>query len=72
MDLTVADPGREQDYIPALETAGIRLVIREPWLYGHRALVTGEPPCNLNVLGFDSPEPLPCRQACARGSGQGR
>ena len=44
IDLTVADPGREQDYIPAPAT--------------HRALVTGEPRCNLHVFGFDSPEPV--------------
>jgi len=24
IDLTVADPGRERDYVPALETAGFR------------------------------------------------
>ena len=58
IDLTVADPGREQDYIPAPATIGFQLVIREPWLYGHRALVTGEPRCNLHVFGFDSPEPV--------------
>ena len=28
IDLTVADPGREQDYVPALETTGFRLTIR--------------------------------------------
>jgi GrpB-like predicted nucleotidyltransferase (UPF0157 family) len=56
IDLTVADPGREQDYIPALEKTGFRLVIREPWWYGHRALRADEPPCNLHVFGFDSPE----------------
>jgi GrpB-like predicted nucleotidyltransferase (UPF0157 family) len=58
IDLTVADPGREQDYVPALETAGFRLVIREPWPYGHRPLVADDPRCNLHVSGFDSPEPL--------------
>ena len=58
IDLTVADPDREQDYIPALETMGFQLVIREPWSYGHRALVTDEPRCNLHVFGFDSPEPV--------------
>jgi GrpB-like predicted nucleotidyltransferase (UPF0157 family) len=31
---------------------------REPWRYGHRALVTDEPRCNLHVFGFDSPEPV--------------
>jgi GrpB-like predicted nucleotidyltransferase (UPF0157 family) len=56
IDLTVADPGREQDYIPALETTGFGLVIREPWWYGHRVLRADEPPCNLHVFGFDSPE----------------
>jgi GrpB-like predicted nucleotidyltransferase (UPF0157 family) len=55
-DLTVADPGREQDYIPALEKIGFRLVVREPWWYGHRALRADEPRCNLHVFGFDSPE----------------
>jgi GrpB-like predicted nucleotidyltransferase (UPF0157 family) len=56
IDLTVADPGREQDYITALEKTGFRLVIREPWWYGHRALRADEPRCNLHVFGFDSPE----------------
>jgi GrpB-like predicted nucleotidyltransferase (UPF0157 family) len=58
IDLTVADPGREQDYVPALETAGFRLAIREPWWYGHRVLRSDEPACNLHVFGFDSPEPV--------------
>jgi len=56
IDLTVADPGREPDYAPALETIGFRLVIREPWWYGHRVLQADEPRCNLHVFGFDSPE----------------
>ena len=56
IDLTVADPGREQDYVPALESAGFRLVIREPWWYCHRMLKSDEPRCNLHVFGFDSPE----------------
>jgi GrpB-like predicted nucleotidyltransferase (UPF0157 family) len=58
IDLTVADPDREQDYLPALETIGFRLVIREPWWYRHRALVADEPRCNLHVFGFESPEPV--------------
>jgi GrpB-like predicted nucleotidyltransferase (UPF0157 family) len=56
IDLTVADPGREQDYLPALEAIGFQLAIREPWWYGHRALRADGPPCNLHVFGFDSPE----------------
>jgi GrpB-like predicted nucleotidyltransferase (UPF0157 family) len=70
IDLTVADPEREPDYVPALEAIGFRLVIREPWWYGHRAL-RADPPgtndqpgsndrpgSNLHVFGFDSPEPV--------------
>ena len=58
IDLTVADPGCEQAYVPALEATGFTLVIREPWWYGHRVLTTDVPRCNLHVFGFDSPEPL--------------
>lgn len=58
IDLTVADPDREEAYRPALEAAGFRLVIREPWWYGHRALTAEQPRCNLHVFGFDSPEPV--------------
>ena len=56
IDLTVADPGREQAYVPALEAAGFRLRVREPWWHGHRVLRADEPTCNLHVFGFDSPE----------------
>ena len=56
VDLTVADPSREQEYIPGLETIGFRLTVREPWWYGHRMLRAEEPRCNLHVFGFDSPE----------------
>src|SRR5215467_12279134 len=56
IDLTVADPERERDYVPALEEAGFRLTIREPWWHGHRMLRADQPACNLHVFGFDSPE----------------
>jgi GrpB-like predicted nucleotidyltransferase (UPF0157 family) len=58
IDLTVADPNREQDYLPALETIGYRLYAREPWWYGHRSLTTDQPRSNLHVFGFDSPESI--------------
>ncbi len=58
IDLTVVDPDRERDYVPALETIGFRLVIREPWWYRHRALAADEPRCNLHVFGTESPEPV--------------
>ena len=56
IDLTVADPAREQAYVPALEAAGFRLIIREPWWHGHRMLRADDPACNMHVFGFDSPE----------------
>jgi GrpB-like predicted nucleotidyltransferase (UPF0157 family) len=58
IDLTVADPDREEHYVPALDAVGFQLVIREPWWYGHRALRlrTASPRCNLHVFGSDSPE----------------
>jgi GrpB-like predicted nucleotidyltransferase (UPF0157 family) len=58
IDLTVADPRREQDYVPALEAIGFCLVIREPWRDAHRALVSDDPRCNLHVWGFDCAEPV--------------
>jgi GrpB-like predicted nucleotidyltransferase (UPF0157 family) len=58
IDLTVADPGREQAYVPELEAIGFRLVIREPWRYAHRALVSDDPRCNLHVWDFDCAEPV--------------
>jgi GrpB-like predicted nucleotidyltransferase (UPF0157 family) len=58
IDMIVADPGREQDYVAALEAIGFQLTIREPWWYGHRMLRASEPACNLHVFGFDSPEPI--------------
>jgi GrpB-like predicted nucleotidyltransferase (UPF0157 family) len=56
IDLTVANPGCEQDYIRALEAIGFRHIVREPWWYGHRMLRADQPVCNLHVFGFDSPE----------------
>ncbi|WP_443459016.1 GrpB family protein [Glutamicibacter ardleyensis] len=56
IDLVVADPNKEQLYIPALESAGFQLVVREPWWYGHRVLRNSGPECNLHVFGYDSPE----------------
>ena len=56
IDLAVADPARERDYVPPLEAIGFQLIIREPWWHGHRMLRAGQPPCNLHVFGLDSPE----------------
>lgn len=58
IDLIVADPDREEDYIPALEQQGFVLRVREPWWFGHRMLAVQEPACHLHVFGPDSPEPV--------------
>ena len=38
VDLVVADSADEDAWLPPLEAAGFRLVIREPWWHEHRAL----------------------------------
>jgi GrpB-like predicted nucleotidyltransferase (UPF0157 family) len=58
VDLTVADPADEGAWLPALESAGFELVIREPWWHEHRCLTSEDPRCNLHVFGPDSPEPV--------------
>lgn len=58
VDLTVADPDAEDEYVPALQEVGFVLRIREPWWYRHRMLRSADPLVNLHVWGFDSPEPL--------------
>jgi GrpB protein len=56
IDLTVPDSRREQSYVPALESCGFQLVIREPWRYEHRCLRHHAPACNLHVFSRDCPE----------------
>jgi GrpB-like predicted nucleotidyltransferase (UPF0157 family) len=54
--LAVADPADEQTYVPALERAGYRLVIREPGWHQHRVLQGADPSVNLHVHPPGSPE----------------
>ena len=56
LDLAVPDSDDEAAYVPALEGAGFRLVVREPWWYGHRMLRGTAPSVNLHVYGPDSAE----------------
>ena len=56
IDLTVADPRDEPGYVPALESLGYELVIREPGWHEHRALRLADPRVNLHVFGPDCPE----------------
>ncbi|WEV76258.1 GrpB family protein [Bifidobacterium sp. ESL0800] len=58
IDLTVADSDKEGSYVPALERSGFRLVIREPWWYGHRMFRGDNPACNLHVWSLGSPEAI--------------
>ncbi len=58
LDLIVADPDREDEYLPALRAVGFVLRVREPWWYRHRMLRSEEPLANLHMWGYDSPEPV--------------
>ena len=56
IDLVVADSADEMDYLPALEAAGYRLVIREPDWYEHRCLKGPDTNVNLHVYSKGCPE----------------
>lgn len=58
IDLTVADPRDEQAYVPALESLGYTLTIREPSWHQHRCLQHDRPRVNLHVFGIDCPETI--------------
>ena len=54
--LVVTISAAEASYAPALETAGYRLVIREPEWHEHRVFKGPDTNVNLHVLSFGSPE----------------
>ena len=54
--MVVPDPADESGYLPPLEQAGYRLVIREPGWHEHRALKGPDTNINLHVHGPASPE----------------
>jgi GrpB-like predicted nucleotidyltransferase (UPF0157 family) len=54
--MVVPDPADESRYLPPLEQAGYRLVIREPGWHEHRALKGPDTNINLHVHGPASPE----------------
>jgi GrpB-like predicted nucleotidyltransferase (UPF0157 family) len=58
IDLLVADSDEEDAYVPALVEIGFRLVLREPWWWGHRMLITGDHAVNLHVFSADAGEPV--------------
>jgi GrpB-like predicted nucleotidyltransferase (UPF0157 family) len=55
IDLVVADSADESSYVPQLETAGYRLIIREPNWHEHRCLKG--PDTNVNLHGFSPGSP---------------
>jgi GrpB-like predicted nucleotidyltransferase (UPF0157 family) len=56
MLLLVADSSLEPAYVPALEAAGYRLVIREPDWHEHRVFKGPDTNVNLHVLTIADPE----------------
>lgn len=56
IDLTVADPSREEAWLPPLEQAGFALAIREPWWHEHRVVVANGPAANVHVFPPGCPE----------------
>ena len=58
IDLVIADTADESRYLPTLERLGYRLVLREPWWYGHRMLVSSAEDVHLHVWPEGAPEPV--------------
>jgi GrpB-like predicted nucleotidyltransferase (UPF0157 family) len=58
IDALLQDTAEEAGYVPALEKLGYRLVLREPWWYGHRMLVSSTEDVHLHLWPEGAPEPL--------------
>jgi GrpB-like predicted nucleotidyltransferase (UPF0157 family) len=58
IDLIVADPAAEDDYVPALAAAGFTLRTREPHWYEHRCLWSDDHDVSVHVFGPDCDEHL--------------
>lgn len=58
IDLLLDDTADEHRYLPALERAGYRLVLREPWWHGHRMLTNADEDVHLHVWPENAPEPV--------------
>jgi GrpB-like predicted nucleotidyltransferase (UPF0157 family) len=58
IDLLIDDTADESRYVPALESLGYRLILREPSWYGHRMLVSPTADINLHVWPKGAPEPV--------------
>jgi GrpB-like predicted nucleotidyltransferase (UPF0157 family) len=58
VDVTVHDSDDEAAYLPALESLGFWIVIREPWWHGHRMFVDDGGAVNLHVWPVGAAEPI--------------
>ncbi|GAM42524.1 GrpB domain protein [Talaromyces pinophilus] len=58
IDLVIADPTQEADYVPAMEAVGFQFVFREPFWYDHRFFGLEEPYANVHVFAPGCPEHL--------------
>jgi len=58
IDLLIDDTTDESRYTPALERLGYRLILREPWWYGHRMFVSAAEDVHLHVWPQGAPEPI--------------
>lgn len=58
IDVTVCDSEIEDDYVPALVSAGYLMVIREPWWHGHRMFVDASGTVNLHLWPVGAAEPI--------------
>jgi len=56
IDLTVADSSDESSYLPALESLGYDLTVREHTWHEHRCLRLDDPRANLHVFSSGCPE----------------
>ena len=58
IDLLLDETADESRYLPLLQRLGYRLVLREPWWYGHRMLVSAAEDVHLHVWPRAAPEPV--------------
>ena len=58
IDLLIEDTADESRYVPALAEHRYWLVLREPWWYGHRMLVSPAEDVHLHMWPKDAPEPI--------------
>lgn len=58
IDVVVADTDDEPAFVPPLEAAGYRLLLREPWWQGHRMLIAATEDVHLHVWPPAAAEPI--------------